>query len=284
MLLPPHTRTRTAVVDWDLVEDLGKTRDSDIAKRFGVSKTAVSHARRSRGLPSPNPTPKHVIDWEQVPLGRTTDQHVADQLGCSLGLVHKERTKRKIPPHGMNFRTAENEGAYYEEAIIDAWLHTQGVEHQFQVKIGPYRVDWLLSNQEVWEFLGMWDHKIYGEEYRSNFQKKKSFLEDSGYSVREIHRREIPTFKELVDLNGLHSLGNFVCAGCKRSDRKHQAHGLCGTCATKRGRGEELGQIRARLGPSDIFRCALCGSENRYKQVGGNCSKCYAATRRANRV
>jgi hypothetical protein len=39
-------------VKWDTVADLGKVRDSVIARRFGVSPAAVHYARTRRGIPA----------------------------------------------------------------------------------------------------------------------------------------------------------------------------------------------------------------------------------------
>lgn len=273
-LLPPERQSPTSKVDWDQVSDLGSVRDSVIALRFGVSQTAVMLARQRRHIAPFRTRPKHNIDWDSVPLGEYLDEHLADVLGCSKVLVWKERNRRKIPPHGMLYRTLENEGAYYEEAIIDAWLHSQGTPHEFQKKIGPYRVDWFIEGV-VWELLGMWDHRIYGKEYRANFIVKKAFLEAKGYSVREIHRNEMSSFKAEVNLRALLSLGNFVCRGCGRANVKHQAHAMCATCNIKARHGKELGPVREILRHDELFICASCGSTERKKRVRQHCAKCY---------
>lgn len=274
-LLPQNQRTATAKVDWDSVLDLGKVKDSVLAKRYGVSQTAVMLVRRRRGIPPLCTTPRYNIDWDTVPLGKYIDQHLADMLGCGKVLVFKERRRRGIPPHGMLYRTIENEGAYYEEAIIDAWLHMQQVPHKFQAKVGPYRVDWLLDNQEIWEFLGMWDHQIYGESYRKNFAVKRAYLLAQGFRLREIHRTEVKSFKQVVDLRSIFSLGDFTCRGCLQTDVKHHAHAMCSSCVGQKFRGVEPGTPKkARLRKSDAFECSECKSTNRKKQVRGRCAKC----------
>ena len=271
-----ENRNQCSKVNWDLVEDLGKVTDSEIARRYNISPTAVMYARRRRNIPSINPVPRLDIDWDKVPLGKYIDLHIADMYGCSVGIVHRERNKRKIPPHGLLYRTAENQGAYYEEALIDAWMHLNNVSHTFQHKIGPYRVDWLLSDKEVWEFAGMWDHGIYGAEYRSNFEAKNRYLTDLGYSVRLILRSEMPEFRVGVDLKSIISLTDFVCNGCERHDVKHHAFGLCDRCAFRKKKGIDY---KAPVKPSfkegkDVFVCLTCGSTDRYKQVRNNCMKC----------
>ena len=195
-----------------------------------MSPTAVCNARKLRNIKALNPTPKYNIDWDQIPLGKYLDEHLANMLGCTYGLVNKERVKRNIPPYGMTYRTFENQGAYYGEAIIDAWLHKQNIPHTFQKQIGPYRVDWVLDKNVIWEFVGMWDHKLYGEDYRNNFYNKKAYLEYNGFTVRAIHQKELNDFKKDIDLKLLYSFGHFVCSGCNRNNVKHVAHGLCSAC------------------------------------------------------
>ena len=231
-------------------------------------------ARQRRGIAAFRTTPKHSIQWDEVPLGQCVDEHLADMLGCSKGLVYKERTRRRIPPYGMTYRTVENEGAYYEEAIVDAWLHKKGIQHEFQKKLGPYRVDWLLADNVVWEYLGMWRHQLYGETYRKNFGVKRAFLESEGFTVRAIHRAEIQDFKSTVDLKALLSMGLFECRGCGRKDVKHHAHALCAGCLTRQQKGIPFGPMSVKLRPEDPFVCASCGSEDRRKRVRGNCGRC----------
>jgi hypothetical protein len=274
-LLPLDKQSPTSKVDWGRVLDLGDVRDSIIARRYKVSQTAVLLARRRRNIPPFKTNSRYNIDWDSIPLGQYVDEHIADMLGCSKILVWKERTHRKIPPYGMNYRTLENEGAYYGEAIIDMWLHNNKIPHKFQKQIGPYRVDWLLNNSVILEFLGMWDHQIHGELYQSNFYTKRSYLLNQGFTVREIYRSAIKSFKATVDLRALLTLGTFMCHGCGRKDVKHQAHSLCTACYTRIRKGKKLGPITHRLRKEDVFTCADCGSDNRWKRVKDRCRLCY---------
>lgn len=266
-----------SMIDWDKIEDLGQTPDVDIAKRLEVSPQAVFQARKRRDIPAVNPTNRCEIDWDSVPLGQMTDEHLADILGCSGAYICKKRKARNIPPFGIRYRTLENEAAYYEEAIIDLWLHNQEIDHKFQFQIGPYRVDWLICNQnQVWEFLGMWDHGIYGQQYRKNFETKKRHIIELGYDIREIHRSEIDEFKQQVDLTKIHTDGIFQCKGCGRKNIKHQAKGLCGMCITRSYQGKKLGKPKITfLKPEEQFICEDCGSDNRHKRVKKKCHCCY---------
>lgn len=134
---------------------------------------------------------------------------------------------------------------------------------------------WLLDNQEIWEFLGMWDHQIYGESYRKNFAVKRAYLLAQGFRLREIHRNEVKSFKQIVDLRSIFSLGDFTCRGCLKTDVKHHAHAMCASCVGQRLRGVEPGTPKkARLRKSDAFACSECKSTNRKKQVRGRCAKC----------
>lgn len=259
---------------WDDVTDLGLVPDTEIAKRYGVNNATVRHARKRRGIVGINPTPRYSIDWESVGLGKYTDRYLADILGCSSGIVHKERNKRKIPPHDTRYRTVENQGAYYGESIIDLWLHNNGIAHEFQKKIGPYRVDWLLADNVVWEFVGMWHHKLYGEQYRSNFEVKEKYLTDNGYTVRAIQEAELDTFKNAVDIREILSLCDFACARCKRSDVKHHSFGFCGRCARREKSGKPDSDIKTPLKSDDYFECSKCGSIKKFKRVRDLCNLC----------
>lgn len=263
------------MIDWDNEIQLGLVPDCVLAKKYNISNTAVMGARTRRGI-KPFRTNNHYdINWDSIPLGQYTDLHLANILGCSLNLVHKERNKRKIPPYKMNYRTLENEGAYYHEAIIDMYFHNQKISHKFQKKIGPYRVDWLLDDNLIWEYLGMWDHLIYGQKYRENFLIKENFLISEGYSVKRIYKEEISTFQSSVDLTLLHSLGRFVCLGCLRKEVKHHAHGYCCRCCGRLKDGQLRQNVTTKLKQSDVFVCSVCESSNKNKRVRDLCAKCY---------
>ena len=272
------------MINWNTIEDFGKIPDVELARKLGVSPQAVLQARKRRGITALNPSPRYDIDWSQVPLGKMTDQHIADILRCSETYVCIKRQRAGIPAFGMLYRTVENEAAYYEESIIDAWLHLNAVAHTFQFTIGPYRVDWLIhSENEVWEFLGMWNHRLYGRAYQKKFAVKKKYLNECGYKVREIYRSEIGKFKDGVDLTSIHKAANFRCRGCLRDNVRHQARGLCAMCLRRQYTGKPFGPPKITfLKLTDPFICEDCGSTIRYKRVHGKCSKCYNTDRRQN--
>lgn len=264
-------------INWEDIIELGKIPDVDLSKKLGISPQAVFQARKKRKIKALNPTNKIKIDWDLVPLGTMIDQHIADLLGCSNACVCKNRKKRNIPAFGMLYRTLENEAAYYEESIIDLWLHKNKISHKFQFKAGKYRVDWLIpENNEIWEFLGMWDHKIYGKNYRDNFEIKEKYLIENGYRVRRIYKNEIINFKKDIDLNKIHGMSHFICRGCNRENLKHQAKGLCTMCVGRIHKNQELGPPKISfLKPTDTFICEVCGNTDRYKQVKNKCRLCY---------
>jgi hypothetical protein len=268
-------------IDWDNEKELGMVSDTALSKKYGVSDTAVRGARLRRGIPALNPQKTYDIDWDCQPLGKMTDQHLADILGCSGGVVAKQRNKRNIKPYGILHRTIEGEASYYEETIIDHWLHNNNVQHKFQYKIGSYRVDWLIGEKDVWEFLGMWDHKLYGKTYQENFLKKKTFLESLGYSVRSIHRSDMNFFRTGVDLKKIESVEEFICKGCNRK-MKHQAKGFCSRCYTYVFRGKKIREeISVKLKKDEVFVCSSCGSSKKHKRVRDLCSACYSRQHRS---
>lgn len=266
------------MIKWNNILELGKVPDVELAKKLDVSPQTIFQARKRRNIKALNPSKKcSNINWDSVPLGQKTDQHIADILNCSGAYVLKQRRKKNIPAFGMLYRTHENEASYYEESIMDMWLHDNNIKHKFQFQVGKYRVDWLIPDRnEIWEFLGMWDHRIYGEDYRKNFEIKEKFLIDNGYVVRRIYRDEMNKIKKVVDLNKIYSMSFFECRGCHRTNIKHQAKGLCGMCITRTYKNQSLGLPKIEfLKPTDSFVCEDCGSIERHKRVGKKCHKCY---------
>lgn len=265
------------MIIWNNILELGKIPDVELANKLGVSPQATYQARKRRNIEALNPSKKCDINWDSVPLGQKTDQHIADILGCSGSYVLKQRKKKNIPAFGMLYRTYENEAAYYEESIIDMWLHNNSIKHIFQFQVDKYRVDWLIPEKnEIWEFLGMWDHKIYGEEYRKNFEVKEKLLMKNGYTVIKIYRNEIDKFKKSIDLTKIYSMSFFKCRGCNRTNIKHHAKGLCGMCINRTYSNQSLGPPKVQfLKPTDSFVCRDCGSTERHKRVGEKCNKCY---------
>lgn len=270
-------------INWDRIKQLGKIPDVELSRQLNVTPQAVFLARKKRGIPAMHPSKQCNINWDLVPLGKMIDQHIADILGCSGAYVCKKRKQKNIPAFGMLYRTIENEAAYYEESIVDAWLHNHNIDHQFQYQIGPYRVDWhITKSKEIWEFLGMWNHRLYGKQYRDRFVIKEDYLKKQGYTVRRIYRQEMKTFRNGVDLTTIHNATNFICRGCNRETVKHQAKGLCGMCLNRLNQGQELGppKISKMLKPGDIFVCEDCGNNDRNRRVRNKCKHCYAKARR----
>lgn len=268
--------------DWDNIPELGKIPDVDLADKLNVSPQAVYQARNRRSIKALDPAKKCNIDWDTIVLGDRTDQHIADLLGCSGGYICKKRKEKGIPAFGMLYRTQENEAAYYEEAIIDMWLHNNDIDHKFQFKVEKYRVDWLvLKENEIWEFLGMWDHRIYGQEYRNNFAVKEKCLIENGYKVKRIYRSDIGDMKKSVDLSKIYGMSHFECRGCHRTNVKHQAKGLCAMCLERFHNNQPFGPPKIQfLKETDIFICEDCGSSNRHKRVKQKCHNCYDKYRR----
>ena len=271
--------------NYDTVLELGRIPDIDLAKKLGVSAQAIFQARKRRNIKPLNKAKRCNINWDLVPLGKMTDDHLADLLGCSGGYVCRKRQERNIPSYGMLYRTTENEASYYGESIIDLWLHNKNINHKFQFKVGKYRVDWfIVEKNEIWEFLGMWDHKIYGDNYRKNYLIKEKYLKEYGYSVKRIYKDELDEFKKDVDISKIFCVADFKCSGCDRGNVKHQAKGLCAMCYGRFHNGKSFGPPKITfLKDSDDFACITCGSKNRHKQVKNNCSKCYLKIRKKNK-
>lgn len=71
-----------------LIRELGRRRDTDIAREYGVSHDTVWKERRRRGIPA---YPRVLIDVEE--LGVVTDAEIALEAGISPGAVLNERRR-----------------------------------------------------------------------------------------------------------------------------------------------------------------------------------------------
>lgn len=81
-------------IDWD-AQPLGEMTDTDLARRLGCCRSAVSQARERRGIPRYEPRP--AVDWDAQPLGMETDGAIAARLGVSESAVSAARRARGIP-------------------------------------------------------------------------------------------------------------------------------------------------------------------------------------------
>ncbi len=84
---------------------LGTMTDGDLARRLGISLTAVAHRRRRLGIPIRF---AHRLPWTpeaDALLGTDTDTAIAARLGCSVATVCLRRQKLKIPNRYWLLRT-----------------------------------------------------------------------------------------------------------------------------------------------------------------------------------
>jgi GNAT superfamily N-acetyltransferase/DNA-binding CsgD family transcriptional regulator len=82
-------------IDWD-TQPIGQMIDSDLARKLGVSTTAVQYQRSSRGIAAFAPRERDDIDWARVGLGTKPDQVLAKELGVVPTTVRHQRVKRGI--------------------------------------------------------------------------------------------------------------------------------------------------------------------------------------------
>jgi hypothetical protein len=84
-------------IEWDR-QPLGIETDGAIAKRLGVTASAVLGARRRRGIPPAVPQGNPRVDWNNELLGIETDYALARRLGVTETAVSKARKRRGIGP------------------------------------------------------------------------------------------------------------------------------------------------------------------------------------------
>lgn len=101
--IPPYrTRSRRhPEIDWD-EQPLGIESDMEISRRLNISVSSVCRERKKRGIPAAarrtffGKAPI-VADWDALPLGQVADTKIAEQVGCSIQTVRRQRTRRGIP-------------------------------------------------------------------------------------------------------------------------------------------------------------------------------------------
>ena len=127
-------------VNWNK-QPLGKVRDSDLARRLGVSRERVRQMRAKRGIPRV-PRASELIDWDAQPLGEMSDGDIGRSVGVSGHVVRTERLLRGIASLQEQEHDALGEKLSYE------------VLHQM------YVVD-ELSTYAMSEFLDVANETIY---------------------------------------------------------------------------------------------------------------------------
>ena len=270
---------------WREDSDLGNVPDSFLAEKYGVGIKAIEEARQTKKIPPFRDPGKFNGDWDQVLLGQMTDQHLADILNMSKTAVRSERNKRGIKPYSRKYLTIEGEYATYPEAIIDLYLHTNNIPHKFQYTLktdmGTFKVDWLVDGV-IWEYLGCWDHALFGESYRQQYEEKKfPAFQQAGYRVKKIYPDQIEEFKQGIDLKQIYTLSEFICGRCGRGGMKHGGRGLCHNCNRKRREEEEI-----ELAKGNPFVCTKCKSTDpkRHSKELHLCRSCYQKQQRKSRL
>lgn len=86
-------------IDWTKIDGLGVDPDLVIAKRLGLSESAVGQARRRLGRPAPAMwrLTQRVDDIAHL-FGTMPDRTVAALTGRSVGAIYEARVHRGIPP------------------------------------------------------------------------------------------------------------------------------------------------------------------------------------------
>ncbi len=90
-------------IDWD-TQPLGKQPDWEIAERNGVTKGAVAHARKVRGIPRHRPPPRHRQDGARLTYqGQTkTVAEWAESIGLRYETLHKRLNSGWSPERALS--------------------------------------------------------------------------------------------------------------------------------------------------------------------------------------
>lgn len=107
-------------INWALVP-LGAESDRAIAKRLGIPRRIVAARRKAQGIQpyagiqkaartglATRPRRRRLrINWAMQPLGRETDQAIADRIGTSANIVYRARRRLGIPSYTASRRTVD---------------------------------------------------------------------------------------------------------------------------------------------------------------------------------
>ena len=92
--------SQMAGIDWDREPRLGVMPDAALARALGVSDTAVSSARRVRGIPraprAPYVRPPTPLETDPR-LGVVADAVLVEEYGASYSMVHRARERLGLP-------------------------------------------------------------------------------------------------------------------------------------------------------------------------------------------
>lgn len=92
----------------EVLDSLGKDKDTNVARRFKVSVHTVKKARRSRGIPRYT----RVVSPEMERLfGQVSDEALAEQFNEPTHFVRKERIERGIPNYNP-FKSLVNSSSF----------------------------------------------------------------------------------------------------------------------------------------------------------------------------
>jgi DNA-binding CsgD family transcriptional regulator len=178
-------------IDWEAVA-LGARPDTEIADELGVAVPVVYNARRRRGI-EPHTPRQASVNWHEVPLGDVPDEALAKELGVSQPTVTRHRNRLGVLPCKTTFVTTEGEAAdSYPEALIDLFWHEQGIDHEFQVSVGPYVADWRLDGGVLVEYAGFIESRKFGSWYKDRLEAKVAYYKSQGLKVRVLYPSDLP--------------------------------------------------------------------------------------------
>lgn len=176
------------------------------------------------------PRSKHRIHWQDVSLGNKPDSVLARELGVTREVVKNARRRAGIPAFVGLILTQEGmpcRSVY--EAMYDAYLHWQGLQHEHEVHIEdlPYVADFKVGDIYV-EIVGMTRFVKYGIKYAH----KRRCYEEAGVRVRWLQPMEVDALYRDCPVD-LRFRSERRCLDCSK-ETHDLVKGVCRTCYMKR--------------------------------------------------
>lgn len=155
--------------------------------------------------------------------GKRPDVVVAAELGATRRTVCWVRLRHGIKAFAGLYLTQEEEPCRsIYEAMYDAWLHSQGIEHRHEVRLRELGVvaDFQVGDEFV-EVVGM----VGYPRYDARLAEKKRLYADAGLKVRYVTRQEA---RELYTACGVEVVvrEQRLCSSCGKANHD-LVKGLC---------------------------------------------------------
>lgn len=169
--------------------------------------------------------------WDLADLGNLPDSQVAKKLEVPRRLVTQERLIRGIKSFSQQKKWLYmlREGVPCRskyEAMYDVYLHENNIQHEHEVKVGPYIADIRIGNG-YHEIAGMIGYPRYNKKYK----EKKQFYSKNNINVKWLFVDDIEKLYKTCKTEMI--FREKICEDCK-TNTFDMVKNVCRICYMKR--------------------------------------------------